>query len=262
MLAATILCGGRGSRLGNETDAIPKPMVTIGGKPILHHIMDIYSRHNVTSFSLALGYKGECIRDYFLHFFPEDSFIYCKLFTSQVNSSLPDYTGWEVRMYNTGLSTATGGRLRRIDKMGGFYNSRITGQPFLLTYGDGLGDINITELLAFHKAHGKLATVTAVHPPGRFGELILDGDSVAQFQEKPHLQSGWVNGGFFVLQPEVLDLIESDDTAWEDGPLSTLSATGQLMAYKHEGFWLPMDTVGERLALERLWETGEAPWLN
>jgi glucose-1-phosphate cytidylyltransferase len=228
-----ILAGGRGTRLGEETRLRPKPMVEVGGIPILIHLMGCYARHGYKDFMVALGHLGEVIEEYF---------------------STADSQGWSVSLAKTGESSMTGGRLHRLQ------SELSTGGPFMFTYGDGVADVDISALVAFHKRHGKIATVTAVHPPARFGELSITGDQVVDFHEKPQVGAGWINGGFFVLEPGVFDYLHGDMTVFEQDPLENLAKDGQLMAFKHEGFWHPMDTVRDRDVLEELWTNGVAPW--
>ena len=253
-MKAVILAGGFGSRLQEETVVRPKPMVEIGGKPMLWHIMNIYSAHNVNEFIVALGYKGEVIKEYFLNFYAFNNDISLDLSCGQVSVHDGNQPGWKLHLVDTGLKTSTGGRIRRLKSWLG------DTETFMLTYGDGVADIDIDALLKFHRSHGKLATVTIVRPPARFGGVALDADRVLQFEEKPQTGEGWINGGFFVLNREVIDWIEGDDTIWEREPLERLAREGELMAYQHSGFWQPMDTLRERHLLERLWDSGEAPW--
>jgi glucose-1-phosphate cytidylyltransferase len=249
-----ILCGGLGTRLSEETQVKPKPMVEIGGRPMLWHIMKIYERHGLADFTLALGYKGEMIKDYFLNYHARLSDLTVSLKTGAVDYKNPTAEDWRVSLIDTGEKTMTGGRLLRLKphlKSGG---------TFLMTYGDGVANIDIQALLAFHKSHGKLATVTAVRPPARFGGLRIEGSRVTHFAEKPQSGEGWINGGFFVFEPAVLDYIENDDTFLEKEPLERLAADSQLMAYEHTGFWHSMDTLRDKNTLEELWATGQAPW--
>jgi len=255
-MQTVILAGGLGSRLGEETAVRPKPMVEIGGKPILWHIMKIYSAAGFYDFVICLGYKGYLIKEYFANYW---------LHASDVTIDLRGGNGleihqarsepWRITLVETGADTLTGGRLAAIRP----YLDR--DQPFCFTYGDGVADIDIADLLRFHKSHGRRATITAVAPPGRFGALDFDEDDrVIDFREKPVGDGGRINGGFFVADPSVLDLIESPDTAWEVGPLERLARSGELVGYRHEGFWQPMDTLRDKLYLEELWNSGKAPW--
>jgi glucose-1-phosphate cytidylyltransferase len=248
-----ILAGGTGSRLSEETGPRPKPMLEIGEHPILWHIMQIYAFHGFSEFLVALGYKGEVIKDYFLNFYARNADLTVRLGQgeNEIHSASPP--NWTVHLVDTGLATQTGGRMKRL-------SSWIGNETFLMTYGDGVADVDLTSLVAFHRSHGKLATITAVRPPGRFGALVLDSDRVTAFAEKPQVGEGWINGGFFVLEPEVLDLIGADETPWELDPLSTLASRGELMAFQHLGFWQPMDTLREKRLLEELWHSGKAPW--
>jgi len=252
-MKVVILAGGFGTRLAEVTTTIPKPMVTIGGKPIIFHIMQRYAAYGLNDFALALGYKSELIKEYFMNFRVKHND-----FTINLNSGSIDYHAikpldWNVTLVDTGESTMTGGRLKRLRP---YLN-----ETFLLTYGDGLANIDISALLQFHKKHGKMVTVTAVHPGARFGELSIDGDLVKSFKEKPQLTQGWVNGGFFVIEPEFLDLIDSDETLLEHEPLERTATMNQLMAYKHEGFWQCMDTKRDHDYLESLWLSNNAPWV-
>ncbi len=253
-MKTVILAGGLGTRLSEETGLRPKPMVEIGGKPILWHIMQIYAHHGFREFLVALGHKGEVVKDYFLRVHALNADLTVDLATGGVKVHGEARENWRVHLHDTGASSQTGGRLRRL-------RIHLEGEEaFFMTYGDGVGDVDLRALLAFHKAHGKLATVTAVRPPARFGGLELDGDRVAKFAEKPQAGEGWINGGFFVLSPKVLDYITSDETPWELGPLERLTQEGQLMAFRHDGFWQPMDTLREKNLLEELWTSGRAPW--
>lgn len=253
-MKAVILAGGRGTRLAEETAIRPKPMVEIGGRPILWHIMKVYAAHGVTDFVICLGYKGWQIKEYFLNYLAQSSDIAVDLATGRVEVLRPAAEAWRVTLVDTGEETMTGGRMKRVAP-------HLAGEDaFCMTYGDGVGDIDVTALIAFHRAHGRLATVTAVTPPGRFGALRRDGDRVDAFLEKPPGDGGTINGGFFVLSPRVLDRIPGDATVWEDTPLASLAAEDQLRAYDHRGFWQPMDTLRDREQLERMWATGRAPW--
>jgi glucose-1-phosphate cytidylyltransferase len=253
-MKAVILAGGLGSRLSEETDVKPKPMVTVGGRPILWHLMKLYSHYGITDFVIALGYKGYVIKEYFANYFLHMSDVTFDLRTNAIevheNSSEP----WRVTLVDTGEETMTGGRIRRVAKY-------LDNSTFLATYGDGVGDVDIEALIRLHREQGRLATLTATQPPGRFGRIRIEGDCRAtSFDEHADNRDAWINGGFFVLEPGVLDYIEGDDTMFEQGPLARLAADDQLRAYKHDGFWLPMDTLRDRRRLEALWESGEAPW--
>ncbi|MDD2705015.1 MAG: glucose-1-phosphate cytidylyltransferase [Acidocella sp.] len=253
-MKAVILAGGRGSRLSEETDTKPKPMVEIGGRPILWHIMKIYAEHGISDFIICLGYKGDKIKDYFYNYnlYSSDLTVDLRAGTTIHQSQAED---WRVTLVETGLETQTGGRLRRIRKYLG------QDEMFCMTYGDAVADIDIAAELAFHRTHGKLATVAAVRPLARFGALHLAGNSVDRFEEKPAEESGLISGGFFVLNPRALDTIEGDATLWEKAPMETLAARGELQAYRHNGFWQPMDTLRDRMGLDQLCESGAAPWM-
>jgi glucose-1-phosphate cytidylyltransferase len=253
MMKTVILAGGLGTRISEMTSQIPKPMIEIGGKPILWHIMSIYASHGFKDFVVALGYKGELIKEFFLNYRAINSDLNIDLSTGKTEVSTSPLMDWRLNLIDTGLHTQTGGRIKAV-------RDAIGNETFLLTYGDGVADIDIPELIAFHKSHGRLATVTAVHPPARFGGLVLDGNQVVEFSEKNQAQEGWINGGFFVLEPEVFQYIRSAETMWEKEPLEALAAEGQLMAYPHDGFWQPMDTLREQRLLQSLWDTGNAPW--
>jgi len=252
-MKVVILAGGRGTRISEESSVRPKPMAEVGGKPLLWHIMKIYATHGFNDFLVACGYKGEMIKEYFHNFLwhNNDYIIDLKDGSREIIQSGP--LDWKVGVIDTGLDTMTGGRIRRLQKW-------IGAETFLLTYGDGVGNINIEKLVEFHRSHGKLATVTAVHPPARFGDLTLQDDLVRAFAEKPQTGEGWINGGFFVLEPAVLNYIDGDDTSFEREPLERLTAEQQLMAFRHSGFWQPVDTVREKDLLESLWQSGNAPW--
>ncbi|MHC4267361.1 MAG: glucose-1-phosphate cytidylyltransferase [Planctomycetota bacterium] len=251
-----ILAGGMGTRLAEETSKRPKPMVEIGGKPIIWHIMHIYASYGYNDFLIACGYKGEMIKEYFHNFFTHTSDFFVDLNDGShkiVNSCKTD---WKIGLIDTGLNTMTGGRILRLRKW-------VKDRTFMVTYGDGLGAVDIHALISFHKAHGKLATVTAVHPPSRFGGLVLENEMVIEFSEKPQTGEGWINGGFFVFEPGVFDYLESGDkTILERGPLEKLAADKQLAAFCHSGFWQPMDTLREKQLLETLWASGKAPWVK
>ena len=245
-----LLAGGFGTRLAEYSNIIPKPMVLIGGKPILWLIMKTFSNYGHNKFNIALGYKSEVIKDYFLNYYTLNSDFTVNLSSGNVTTHKESRVDWEISLIDTGIDTMTGGRLKRMREY-------IDNEPFFLTYGDGLCDVNLNELLAFHKSHGKLVTVTAVHPGARFGELLIDKNEVKIFQEKPQTQKGWINGGFFIMEPGFLDLIENDNTILEKEPLEKASQMGQLMAYKHEGFWQCMDTKRDKDKLEDLLKKGK-----
>ena len=247
-----ILAGGAGSRLSEETASIPKPMVTIGGQPILWHIMMHYSHYGATRFVIALGYKGEQIKKYMVDYCSLDSDLTVNLKDGTVQRHNGHSLEWNVDLVDTGQRTATGGRIKRLEPYLG-------DRTFMLTWGDGVSTVDLAKLLQFHRSHGKLATVTAVRPPARFGRLDLDGDFVKEFSEKPQMGEGWINGAFFVLEPGVFDYIDGDDTQWERAPMERLARDGQLAAYRHESFWQCMDTLRDRVHLEKLWRSG-APW--
>jgi glucose-1-phosphate cytidylyltransferase len=252
-MKAVILAGGRGTRLAEETSVRPKPMVEIGGLPMLVHIMDGYARHGIADFVVACGYKGDVIKSWFRDFSLASGDLEIDLASGRVDAVAANARDWRVSLVDTGLDTFTGGRLKRLAP-------RLCDGTFLATYGDGLADVDIARLVQFHRAHGRLATVTAVHPPARFGALDLDGDRVTDFAEKVQAREGWINGGFFVFEPAVLDRIGGDGSSLEHDLLATLTAEGELMAYRHEGFWHPVDTLRDKLALQALWESGQAPW--
>tara|TARA_B110000014_G_C19907559_1_gene469574 strand:+ start:13 stop:777 length:765 start_codon:yes stop_codon:yes gene_type:complete len=249
-----ILCGGLGTRLSEETKLKPKPMVEIGGKPILWHIMKIYHKYNFNKFSLALGYKGEMIKDYFLNYHSRQSDFEVDLKNGSIKYKKEFPVNFNISMIDTGQNTMTGGRLLRLKK-----ELKDKG-TFMLTYGDGVSNVNINSLIDFHKSHGKIATITAVRPPVRFGKLIIDDNKITQFQEKPKGGEGWINGGFFVFESEIFDYLENDSTFLERDPLENLSKDNQLMAYKHNGYWQCMDTIRDKINLEDLWNSGNAPW--
>jgi len=251
-MKVVILAGGFGTRLSEYTDNIPKPMVTIGGRPILWHIMKTYASFGHNDFYLALGYKSAVIKEYFLHYHSLNADFTVDLATGDIEPHQIDNTDWRVTLIDTGLKTMTGGRIKRL-------RSFIGNEPFMLTYGDGVADINIDELLEFHKTHGKMVTLTSVRPSARFGDLEFDGDRISRFQEKPQLHEGWINGGFFICEPEVLELIGGDSEMFEREPLERIVELGELMAYKHQGFWHCMDTKRDRDMLESMWKKG-APW--
>ena len=252
-MKAVILAGGLGTRLSEETGSIPKPMVAIGGKPILWHILKIYAAHGITDFVVCLGYKGYSIKEYFANYFLHHSDVTFDLSNNSMvvhqNSAEP----WKVTLVDTGENTMTGGRLRRV-------RDYIGDEDFCMTYGDGVGNVDITASIAFHKAHGLLSTMTVTQPPGRFGVVEMNGDRVTEFQEKPHGESGWINAGFFVLSPKVIDYIDGDDAIWEREPMQRLAAAGQMCAWRHHDFWRPMDALRDKVVLEQIWSSGKAPW--
>jgi glucose-1-phosphate cytidylyltransferase len=252
-MKVVILAGGLGSRLQEETTVKPKPMVEIGEQPILWHIMNIFSAYGYREFLIALGYRGEVIKNYFLNYYYLRNDLSINLSNGKVDVHDGDRDDWLIHLIDTGLRTQTGGRLGRLARW-------IGNEPFMMTYGDGVASIDIRDLVAFHRSHGKLATVTAVRPPARFGGLNFDGDRVVQFLEKPQIGEGWINGGFFVLEPGVLDYIEGDETVFERNPLERLAVEGQLVAYKHDEFWQSMDTMRDVKFLESLWGSAKAPW--
>lgn len=253
-MKAVIFAGGLGTRISEESDLRPKPMVEIGGRPILWHIMKMYSNHGVKDFIICLGYKGYMIKEYFYNYYRHTSDFKINLATGDYEVLNSDSEDWTITFIETGLETQTGGRLKRVKEYVG-------DQTFCLTYGDGVSDIDITKEIAFHRNHGKLATVAAVQPPGRFATLVFDSQSnVLDFREKPLDEVGWINGGFFVLEPHIFDLIDGDDTVWEREPLEHLARSNQLAAYQHSGFWKPMDTLREKRELDSIWLSGSAPW--
>lgn len=252
-MKAVILAGGLGTRISEETTLKPKPMVEIGGKPILWHIMKTYAFYGINEFIICCGYKGYVIKEYFANYFLHMSDVTFDVLNNKMEVHQNHAERWRVTLVDTGEQTMTGGRLARVREYVG-------GEDFCFTYGDGVSDVNISELVAFHKKEGRKATLTAVQPPGRFGALNLDGNRITGFQEKPVGDGGWVNGGFFVCSPVVLDYIGGDDTIWEREPLEALAAEGDLAAYFHKGFWQPMDTLRDKNHLEELWTTNKAPW--
>lgn len=254
-MKTVLLAGGLGTRLSEETTLKPKPMVEIGERPILEHIMHIYDSYGFGEFVVALGYKGEVIKDYFMHYYQRRCNLTIDLSSGTVTANDAGlHRDWKVHLVDTGLATQTGGRLLRL-------RDTIGKERFMLTYGDGVSDVDVRKLVEFHVAHGKKATLTAVRPPARFGGLIFDDSGlVSEFTEKPQTGEGWINGGFFVLEPEVLDYIAAPETIWERDPLENLTRDGELMVYKHEGFWQAMDTLREKKLLEELWTAGKAPW--
>ena len=252
-MKAVILAGGLGTRISEETHLKPKPMIELGGRPILWHIMKTYSAHGVNDFVICCGYKGFVIKEYFANYFLHMSDVTIDMRTNQMEVHQRNAEPWKVTLVDTGEVTQTGGRLKRVSEY-------LDNEDFCFTYGDGVSDVNISDLISFHKKNGRHATVTAVQPPGRFGALDMDGHAITSFEEKPQGDGVWVNGGYFVLSPQVIDLISNDDCIWEKEPLQTLAQTGQLSAYKHEGFWQPMDTLRDKNLLETLWSSGSAPW--
>ncbi|MCH8898805.1 MAG: glucose-1-phosphate cytidylyltransferase [Chloroflexi bacterium] len=252
-MKVVILAGGQGTRLAEETTILPKPMVEIGGKPILWHIMQIYAKHGYKDFLVACGHKGEVIKEYFHNFFVRTSDYFVDLGTGSLDVVNPNGIDWQIGVIDTGPDTMTGGRVLRLKKWLGE-------SAFMVTYGDGLGNVDIRALMKFHRSQGKLATITAVRPPARFGELVLKGDMVCEFSEKPQTGEGWINGGFFVFEPQVFDYLSGDQSILEREPLERLASDGQLVAFRHEGFWQPMDTLRDKQLLESLWAGGNAPW--
>lgn len=253
-MRVVILAGGLGTRLAEETSARPKPMVEIGGYPIVWHIMSTYSYYGFKQFVLAAGYKADSIKDYFVRYRATQSDITVNLCTGAVEYHNMHRADWEVRIIDTGLETLTGGRLRRLEPM-------LTPEgTFMVTYGDGVADVNPCDLLDFHRRHGRIATLTAVRPPARFGTMTFEGDHVCDFKEKPQTSEGWINGGYFVFEPEIFDYLEDDRTTLEGEPLERLAADGELMAYRHPGFWQCMDTLRDKQRLQALWDEGSAPW--
>lgn len=253
-MKAVILAGGLGTRLSEETTIKPKPMVEIGGKPILWHIMKSYSAYGINDFVICCGYKGYVIKEYFANYFLHTSDVTFDMQNNEMEVHTRNAEPWKVTLVDTGDDTLTGGRLKRVQQ---YVRDE---EMFCFTYGDGVSDVNVGELIEFHKTHGKLATLTAVQPPGRFGALDMNGSSVRGFTEKPQGDGGWINGGFFVLSPKCIDLIDSDKSSWEGEPLSHLAQKGELMAYEHTGFWQPMDTLRDKNHLEDLWQSGKASW--
>ncbi|WP_315831406.1 glucose-1-phosphate cytidylyltransferase [Bradyrhizobium prioriisuperbiae] len=256
-MKAVILAGGLGTRFSEETGVRPKPMIEIGGRPILWHIMKIYSSHGINDFVICCGYKGYVIKEYFANYFLHMSDVTFDMQHNEMQVLQKFAEPWRVTLIDTGEQSMTGGRLRRVRQHLGNGN-----EEFCFTYGDGVGDIDITGLIGFHRSQGRLATLTATRPPGRFGALGLDGSRVTNFLEKPEGDGGWVNGGFFVLSPDVIDYIAGDDTTWEREPMERLARENQLGAWFHDGFWQPMDTLRDKKHLEELWSTGSAPWKN
>lgn len=252
-MKAVILAGGLGTRISEETSIKPKPMIEIGGKPILWHILKIYSENGINDFVICCGYKGYVIKEYFANYFLHMSDVTFDMANNTMDVHHKKAEKWRVTLVDTGENTQTGGRIKRVAQY-------IGDEDFCLTYGDGVGNVDIASSIAFHKSHGRLATMTAVQPPGRFGALNMKDGVVNKFMEKPQGDGGWINGGFFVLSPKVIDLIANDATIWESNPLQTLAETNQLRAFEHKGFWQPMDTLRDKLHLEDLWAQDKAPW--
>ncbi|MGG2197707.1 glucose-1-phosphate cytidylyltransferase [Paenibacillus validus] len=252
-MKAVILAGGLGTRISEETSVRPKPMVEVGGKPILWHILKIYSYYGINDFIICLGYKGYLIKEYFANYFLHMSDVTFDMKNNRMEVLQNNSEPWKVTLVDTGEQSMTGGRLKKVKKF-------IGDETFCFTYGDGLSNVNISDLIHFHKKQATLATLTAVQPPGRFGALDFNENKITSFQEKPKGDGAWINGGYFVLEPEVLDLIPNDMTVWEQDPLEKLSSSGQLSAYRHNGFWQPMDTLRDKIKLEELWSSNQAPW--
>ena len=252
-MKVAILAGGLGTRLSEETTIKPKPMVEIGGRPILWHIMNIYAAYGFKEFVIALGYRGDLIKDYFINYHYRSRNLTVQLRNGDISVHEGDNEDWIVHLLDTGADTNTGGRVKRAAEF-------IGNEPFMLTYGDGVSNINIPKLIEFHRTQKRLATLTAVRPPARFGQMILEDGKVTEFKEKPQIGEGWINGGFFVLQPEIVNYIEGDQTAWEFESLEKIAADGQLAAFQHEGFWQSMDTLRDVNVLEKFWREGNAPW--
>ena len=252
-MKVAILAGGLGSRLAEETEVKPKPMVEIGGRPMLWHIMKIYTAYGLNEFVIALGYKGEYIKRWAVDYAALEDDLTVDIHDSRIRRHGREAEHWVISLVDTGLDTQTGGRVKRL-------REHLGDETFMLTWGDGVSNLDIEELLRFHRSHGRLATITAVRPPARFGHIELEGERVAEFSEKPQASEGWINGAFFVLEPPVLDLIDDDMTHFEREPLERLAADGELMAYRHDGFWQCMDTIRDRVLLEELWNAGDPPW--
>ncbi len=252
-MKCVILAGGRGTRISEESHLRPKPMIEIGGRPMLWHIMKGYASHGVNDFVVCLGYRGYMVKEFFNNYFLHSADVTINLSKNQVEFHDTRSEPWTVTLVDTGEATQTGGRLRRVRRY-------VEDDPFCMTYGDGLADVDVTAQLAFHRGHGKMATMTVVPPPARFGSVVLSGDEVGAFEEKPLAEGGLINGGFFVLSPDVLDLIAGDDVAWERAPLEALADRKELRAWRHDGFWQPMDTLREKEVLESLWDSNDPPW--
>jgi glucose-1-phosphate cytidylyltransferase len=253
MMKAVILAGGLGTRISEETQYRPKPLIEIGGMPLLWHIMKTYSSHGISDFVICCGYKGYMIKEYFANYFLHMSDVTFDLKNNEMNVHRKSAESWNITLVDTGINTMTGGRLKKIQKY-------VDNETFCFTYGDGLANISITELIEFHKNNNTLATVTAVQPPARFGALELDGNKVVSFKEKPPGDGNWINGGYFILEPAVFDYVEGDSTVWEKEPVENLSKNNQLSAYRHSGFWQPLDTLRDKNKLEDLWSSGSPPW--
>ena len=251
-MKAVLLAGGLGTRISEESASRPKPMIEVGGKPIIWHIMKMYAAHGINEFIVCCGYKGYVIKEYFVNYFLHQSDVTIDLAINSIEVHHKKAEPWKVTLVDTGEETQTGGRLKRV--------ANYIDGDFCMTYGDGVGSVDLTALLQFHQSHGKLATMTAVQPPGRFGALQLNGNQIQYFVEKPQGDGGWINGGFFVLNPKVLEQISSDGTLWEQEPLQNLAKQGELQAFFHSGFWQPMDTLRDKNHLETLWASGKAPW--
>lgn len=252
-MKVVILAGGTGTRLSEETSLRPKPMVEIGDRPILWHIMKIYSSHGLNDFVICLGYRGYMVKEYFANYFLHTADVTIDIAENRIDVHESAAEPWKVTLIDTGAETMTGGRLRRV-------LAYVGDEDFCFTYGDGLSDVDIGKLIAFHQAQGAIATVTAVRPLGRFGSMRVDGERVTGFQEKPAGDGAWINGGFFVLSPAIADYLDGDETVWEREPLRRLAEEGRLASYQHTGFWQPMDTLREKMQLQELWESGQAPW--
>lgn len=252
-MKAVILAGGLGTRISEETHLKPKPMIDIGGKPILWHIMKTYSYYGINDFIICLGYKGYVIKEYFANYYMHMSDVTFDMKNNSMSVHQNNSEPWTVTLVDTGEHSNTGGRLKRVAKY-------VDKETFCFTYGDGVSDVNINDLIEFHYRHKNMATLTAVQPPGRYGALRIDNERVLEFQEKPQGDGGWINGGYFVLEPAVLDYINGDETIWEKDPVETLASEGKLSAYKHDGFWLPMDTLRDKHRLDEYWSSGQAPW--